>query len=134
MKSITQLVLAGVLGGAIAFGAFKFFDKDTVIYQELPSPVRQVSTVTTGVVDFSKDFVAAAERANPAVVHISAENEEYAAYRNGQRRSRSFYEDFWGFRRGEQPQAGTGSGVLIDEGGTIVTNNHVVGFADILKE
>ena len=132
MKSLAQLIIAGVLGGAIAFGAFKFFDKDTIIYQEAPAPTRQVSVSTSSTIDFSKDFVNAAEHANPAVVHINAENKEYAAYKDG-RRSRSIYEDFWGFRRnGEQPQAGTGSGVLIDGQGTIVTNNHVVGFADIL--
>ncbi len=132
MKSIFRLVIAGIIGGAIAFGAFKSFDKDTVIYEQSPIRTHQVSQST---IDCSIDFVQAAAIANPAVVHISAENNAYVAYKKKQyRRQYDRFGDFWGYgRTRERPQAGTGSGVLIDDKGLIVTNNHVVGFADVLS-
>lgn len=136
MKSTIQLILAGIIGGSIAFGAFKMFDKDTVIYEQNPAKsnfTHQVSNSTS--IDVPNNFVIAAEVANPAVVHITAENNEYAEYKQGKRRNYDPFEQFWGYRRqqGERPQAGTGSGVILDDQGTIVTNNHVVGFADILS-
>jgi len=136
MKSTFQLILAGIIGGAIAFGAFKMFDKDTIIYEQNPSQSNITHQVSNSkAIDVTTNFVKAAEVANPAVVHISAENNEYAEYKQGKRRNYDPFEQFWGYRRqqGERPQAGTGSGVIIDEQGTIVTNNHVVGFADILS-
>lgn len=128
MRNLLSLISAGIIGGLIAFLAFKHFDKDTVIIEQ--TPAQTIARTSSSSTLFPFDFVKAANRVNPAVVHISAENEEYKQYQNQRR------ENFWGgfrWRNGERPQAGTGSGVLISPDGYIVTNNHVVGFADYME-
>ena len=128
MKSLMKFVFAGFLGGVIAFSAFKYFDKDVVIYEENPSPVLYKTAESTPV--SSLDFTKAADIATPAVVHISASNKEYSEYRN---RRYNPWDDFFYNRERKRPQAGTGSGVIISKDGYIVTNNHVVGYADYIQ-
>jgi S1-C subfamily serine protease len=133
MKRIFQLFIAGILGGAVAFAAFKFFDKNTIVYEEVPARTFTTNSSNPSVSTISTDFVFAANKANPAVVHISARNKEYEEYSDKRRRYDPF-EDFFFYRRNEdRPQAGTGSGVIISKDGHIVTNNHVVGFADFIS-
>jgi Do/DeqQ family serine protease len=98
------------------------------------------------------DFTEVADKVMDAVVHIkSTQTESYAArspeeYRNIPDPFREFFGDdffdqFFGPRyryetpRGQQPRVrvGTGSGVVINGDGYIVTNNHVIANADDIE-
>jgi serine protease Do len=75
------------------------------------------------------DFTGAAEKSVSAVVHIVAVSGASAA------QSGEIMEDIFGrrFRSYSQPQVGTGSGVIINNEGYIVTNNHVINGAEDLE-
>ena len=133
MKSIVKFIAAGFIGGAVAFGAFKYFDKDIVVY-DTTAP-KLIHKTAAPVAASTLDFITASDIATPAVVHISARNQEYVDYQTKrQRRYYDPFEDFFFYSPNkDRPQAGTGSGVIIGSDGYIVTNNHVVGYADEIE-
>ena len=89
------------------------------------------------------DFTVAAERTVDAVVHIHAKESRQKAMQRRQQQQRrnpfSFFfdeESFLGNPFMMDPnyaREGTGSGVILYDDGTIVTNNHVVEFADEIE-
>ncbi|HEX6133179.1 MAG TPA: trypsin-like peptidase domain-containing protein, partial [Longimicrobiales bacterium] len=83
---------------------------------------------TTIAVALSAAFRAAAERTLPAVVFISVEQSQIAA----QSQIPEPFRDFFPSPMQPQPRQGTGSGVIIDDQGHILTNNHVVADASRL--
>ena len=130
MKQFLSFLLAAIAGGLIALGGVSIFEKDTEISAaptELPS--QQISYVNQRPVPASNifDFTKAAQMANPVVVHIAAKANKTNANNN-------YSDDPFRFFFGEdRPMSGSGSGVIYTSDGYIVTNNHVVEFADNLE-
>jgi len=129
MKQIIQLVIAGVIGGLITVGGMQWTKTNSYTNIENSAIAKKINhnlNVRAGANAVPFDFAEAAEKATKSVVHIKASESEVVA---NQRRQSS--RNPWGSLFGNPgPRQGSGSGVIIDKNGYIVTNNHVVEFAD----
>lgn len=134
MKNFLSFVFAGIIGGLIAFGGIK--------YTSQPNPgsailglAQQVNLPNQKPIrgNFPANFTDAAKKAMPVVVHIKATAGTKSSQSNEQSNPFGgfFGEDI--FPGTPRPQSGAGSGVFISSDGYIVTNNHVVSFADELE-
>jgi S1-C subfamily serine protease len=130
-------MVAAVLGGIISLGIYTKINAKKVIGEQSHIP----KFVRTAALPAELNFVDPAAIAIPAVVHIYAVESERSARDRIQkeakrRRGMSLFEQFFGdtngFMYGDNfyQKEGSGSGVIIAGNGYIVTNNHVVGFAD----
>jgi serine protease Do len=131
MKNIVQFILAGAVGGAITLGGVRLMtNNNQPSAQNTSSLAKFTSFGNMPAIDLS----GAAATASPTVVYIEAAESQASA----QKRMQQSYENdpwaqFFGFRFQQPQKKGTGSGVIISEDGYIVTNNHVIDFADEVK-
>ena len=137
MKTFIQLFFAGILGGLVVF----FFTKKNQSFQDIAGytyPVVQTGH-SANAVNTNINFIESAKKTTNTVVHIYAEeSQQLMAKKRQERQSVDPFSDFFNFEDffGEnfyRPKNGTGSGVIYNKEGYIITNNHVVGFADKIK-
>ena len=131
MNKLWSILLAGATGGLVSLGTAKMLENPQTPQQPAQQIYSKQVNYGSSVVPF--DFTKAAERAMPSVVHIKAsESKEAASLRQRDSRNTNPFQQFFGDAYGfeQQPRTGTGSGVIYSSDGYILTNNHVVEFAD----
>ncbi|MEL0456842.1 trypsin-like peptidase domain-containing protein [Flavobacteriaceae bacterium SZ-1-7] len=128
MKKIITLVLVSALGGIFTLGSYKLFledEKPVIVAQENTTPTfLPTSNLSLSNLDEAPDFTIAAENTVNAVVHV-----KNVTISSGQ----MTLQDLFSGRSPQRAQMGTGSGVIINADGYIITNNHVINNSDELS-
>lgn len=137
MKHFGSLLLAAVLGSVITIVASQWLVKD----QSQGVKIEHINGVPASQVAYEvnekgevvpMDFTGTAERVTKAVVHIRSVQER--STRNDSQIPEQFRQFFYDSPfENQRPQQSTGSGVIINKEGYIVTNNHVVEGAEIVQ-
>jgi len=122
--------LIAVLAAALVFGAFQMIkgpSKNVIIEHVDGTPAKNtVFTLNENGEAVPLDFTGVAEKSLGAVVHILS-----VSGTSGRPSQEDLLREFFGQRR--SPRVGSGSGVIINPDGYIVTNNHVIQGADDLE-
>ena len=135
MNKFFQLVVAAIIGSGITIATTQWYNKENAAVK-----IEHIDGVPTSAVAYSLDengeaipldFTGIAEKVTQAVVHIRSTQEAGSISRNSRDPLREFFYGPSPMQRG--PSQSSGSGVIINANGYIVTNNHVVQGADIVE-
>ncbi len=129
MKKILTLVLVSALGGIFTLGAYKLFieeEKPMLVAAEIANPAFLPSSNfnTLPNTEDPLDFTVAAKNTVNAVVHVKNVTLSSGQYT---------MQDLFSGKNSQRTQMGTGSGVIINADGYIITNNHVINNAHELS-
>lgn len=139
MKQLFLLVVAGIIGGLVTLGGIRVLQSTQSVASQthFAQPVNLTPALNTYNNAIPTSFTEAANKAMPVVVNITATAKKVAAKdREEEENEMNPFRYFFGEEgnpfsdRG--PREGTGSGVIYTTDGYIITNNHVVEFADEL--
>ena len=135
IKKMLPLFIAGILGGVVTVFSFQLLNQNTLVQTQAPQIEQYAHKVSGNLTTLPLDFRSAAKKAMPAVVHITASESENLANNRRQNSPRGLQDWFFGspFDQPFHLKQGTGSGVIFSDDGYIVTNNHVVDFADVVQ-
>jgi len=126
LKQYSILILLSLISGMAGAWIFGNLNKPSVIFNysdgNHTDKARSVGFGTAGEID----FITASELSTPTVVFIKTKS-------NYTTSNRFFWGDFEDLFGNRGPASTTGSGVIIQSDGYIVTNNHVVEKADEIE-
>ena len=124
MKKYISYAFVGISAALVTLLAHHYFfsEQPIAVISSVEEPVFKTSF---GVSSSDSNFVEAAEKTVNAVVHVKNVSLE--------RSPQSLFDFFYGYESFQQPQIGTGSGVIISPDGYIVTNHHVIEDAESLE-